>query len=181
MPKTSKRFPILVGFPIRIIATLLLFTVSRENAHEVYLFGNISCFTVMLVLTFIIGMGMAASSVSIYAILSDMADVDELITGINRPGTVSGMATFVRKIATGFSSTIIGLLLAMVGYDEIAANQGIRQSAVVQMGITHIYIWVPILFMALTIAFAVVFPMGRKEFEVIKKEIARRKGEELRS
>ncbi len=178
MPKTSKRFPILVGFPIRIIATLLLFTVSRENAHEVYLFGNISCFTVMLVLTFIIGMGMAASSVSIYAILSDMADVDELITGINRPGTVSGMATFVRKIATGFSSTIIGLLLAMVGYDEIAANRGIRQSAVVQMGITHIYIWVPILFMALTIAFAVVFPMGRKEFEVIKKEIARRKGED---
>ncbi len=178
MPKTSKRFPILVGFPVRIIATLLLFTVSRENAHEIYLFGNVSCFTVMLVLTFIIGIGMAASSVSIYAILSDMADVDELITGINRPGTVSGMATFIRKIATGFSSTIIGLLLAMIGYDEFAANSGMRQTDVVQMGITHIYIWVPILFMALTIAFAVVFPMGKKEFEVIKREIARRKGED---
>lgn len=178
MPRTSKRFPILIGFPVRIIATVLLFAVSKENAHEVILFGNIDCFTAMLVLTGIIGLGMAASSVSIYAILSDMADVDELITSINRPGTVSGMATFIRKIATGFSSTVIGFLLALIGYDEVAANAGLRQTAVVQSGIAHIYIWVPILFMALTIAFAVVFPMGCKEFNVVKKEIARRKGED---
>ena len=114
MPRTSKKFPILVGFPVRIIATIALLFFSYEG----------SPFTIILILSFIIGLGMAASSVSIYAILSDMADVDELITSISRPGIVSGMATFIRKIATGLSSTIIGLLLMMVGYDETTSDSG---------------------------------------------------------
>ena len=75
-------------------------------------------FGVILGLTFIIGLGMAGSSVTIYAILADMADVDELITSINRPGTCSGMATFIRKICAGLSVSVIGVLLAMVGYSE---------------------------------------------------------------
>jgi len=178
MPKTSKKFPILLGFPVRIVATLCLYFVSVNESYKVSAFGPFNLFQVMLVLSFIIGLGMAASSVSIYAILTDMADVDELITSLSRPGTVSGMATFIRKIATGLSSTIIGLLLAMVGYDEMVANAGGRQSASVISGITNIYIWVPIVFMAVTIVFTVLFPLKQREFEIIKKEIARRKGED---
>ena len=149
MPRTSKKFPILVGFPVRIIATIALLFFSYEG----------SPFTIILILSFIIGLGMAASSVSIYAILSDMADVDELITSISRPGIVSGMATFIRKIATGLSSTIIGLLLMMVGYDD-----------------TQLYVWAPIILMILAIIFAFIFPMNKREFDIVKKEIERRKG-----
>jgi len=178
MPRTSKKFPILLGFPIRIAATLALLLCSREYANEIMVAGPMSLFHVMLLLSFIIGLGMAASSVSIYAILADMSDVDELITSINRPGTVSGMATFIRQIATGLSSGVIGVLLAMVGYDEVAAKEGLPQVAAVQTGITQIYVWAPIILMAFTIVFAVLFPMNRKEFEIIKKEIARRKGED---
>jgi oligogalacturonide transporter len=133
-------------------------------------------FIIILALSFIIGLGMAASSTSIYAILSDMADVDELITSISRPGTCSGMATFIRKIATGLSSAIIGFMLAMIGYDEIAASSGLRQTASVQSGIAYIYIFVPVILMVLTILVALRFPLKQKEFEIIKKEIARRKG-----
>jgi oligogalacturonide transporter len=120
---------------------------------------------------------MSASSVSIYAILSDMADVDELITSISRPGTCSGMATFIRKIATGFSSALIGVLLAFAGYNEVIANEGARQSAATQQGIALIYVFAPIVLMVLTLFFAVRFPMGKKEFEIVKRDIARRKGE----
>lgn len=176
MPRTSKRTPILVGFPIRILATLALLFCSKEGAADIIVSGNISLFTVILILSFIIGIGMSASSVSIYAILSDMADVDELITSISRPGTVSGMATFIRKIATGFSASIIGVLLALVGYDEKLAIAGVRQTQSVQNGIANIYVWLPILLMVLTIVFAILFPMHEKEFAIIKKEIARRKG-----
>lgn len=168
MSKTSKKFPILVGFPVRILATIAMLFFSYEGAP----------FTVILVLSFIIGLGMAASSVSIYAILSDMADVDELITSISRPGIVSGMATFIRKIATGLSSTIIGLLLMMIGYDETLASEKMRQAASTQAGITQLYVWAPIILMALTIIFAVIFPMNKKEFDIVKKEIERRKGNE---
>ena len=168
MSKTSKRTPILVGFPVRIVATLALLFFSYEGAP----------FSVILGLSFVIGMGMAGSTVSIYAILSDMADVDELITTINRPGVCSGMATFIRKICTGLSSFIIGILLNMVGYDEVLAKHKMRQSAFTQSGIAYIYIFAPIVLMVLTILFASFFPFNGKEFEVIKKDIRRRKGEE---
>jgi oligogalacturonide transporter len=166
--RTSKKFPILVRFPVRIIATIALLFVSYEGAP----------FVIILILSFIIGLGMAASAISIYAILSDMADVDELITSMSRPATVSGMATFIRKIATGLSSTIIGICLTMIGYDESLASAKLRQAASTQMGITQLYVWLPIILMVLAIIFAVFFPMNKPEYDVIKKEIARRKGED---
>lgn len=168
MAKTSKQFPILVGFPVRIVATVGLLFFSHEGAN----------FVIILALSFVIGLGMAASSTTIYAILADLADVDELITSINRPGTCSAMATFVRKIATGLSTAIIGLMLAWVGYDEVAAKAGLRQAASVQQGIAYIYIIAPVVLMICTLVFTIIFPMKKKEFNVVKKEIARRKGED---
>ncbi len=168
MAKTDKKMPILIGFPVRIIATLAMLLFSHEGAN----------FTIILGLTFVIGLGMAGSSVTIYAILADMADVDELITSINRPGTCSGMATFIRKICAGLSVSVIGFLLAMVGYDETIASSGLRQAASTQSGIAYIYIFVPVILCIITIFITAKFPMNKKEFEIIRKEIARRKGED---
>lgn len=168
MAKTNKKMPILIGFPVRIIATLAMLLFSHEGAN----------FNIILGLTFIVGLGMAGSSVTIYAILADMADVDELITSINRPGTCSGMATFIRKICAGLSVSIIGVLLAMVGYDETIAAAAGRQAATTQTGIAYIYIFVPVLLCLVTMFFTARFPMNKKEFQVIRREIARRKGED---
>ena len=168
MAKTNKKMPILIGFPVRIVATLAMLLFSHEGAN----------FTVILALTFIIGLGMAGSSTTIYAILADMADVDELITSINRPGICSGMATFIRKICAGLSIFIIGLLLDLVGYDEVIAAAGGRQAAATQSGIAYIYIFVPIVFCLVTLYFTRRFPMNKAEFDVVRKEIARRKGED---
>lgn len=169
MAKTSKKLPLLLGFPIRIAATLALLFFSYDGAD----------FRVILALSFIIGLGMAGSSTTIYAILADMADVDMLITSLNRPGTCSAMATFIRKIATGLSSTIIGLLLGAVGYNEKLAAEGARQALSTQHGIAMIYIFAPIILMVLAIIFTVLFPMEKKEFAIIHKDIARRQGQDM--
>ena len=168
MARTSKKTPILIGFPVRIAATLAMLFFSHEGAS----------FPIILGLTFIIGLGMAGSSVTIYAILADMADVDELITSINRPGTCSGMATFIRKICAGLSVSIIGFLLSAVGYDEALAAAGTRQAAATQSGIAYIYIFVPILLCVITLFVTARFPMNREEFLIIRREVARRKGED---
>jgi oligogalacturonide transporter len=168
MPKTSKKFPLLFGSPLRIAATIAMLFFSHEGAN----------FTIILVLTFFIGFGMAGTSTSIYAILADMADVDELITSVNRPAVCSAMATFVRKIAQGLSSAVIGLLLAAVGYNEVIAAEGGRQAAATQSGIAYIYIFAPVILLVIAVIFAVLFPMNKKQFDVVKKEIARRKGED---
>ena len=168
MARTSKKFPVLIGTPVRILATIAMLFFSHEGAP----------FMAILALSFIIGLGMAGCSTSIYAILADMADVDELITTVNRPGICSGMATFVRKIATGFSSAIIGLLLAMVGYDEVAASAGLRQAASVQSGIAYIYVFAQLVLLAITLYFVIRYPMNKAEFDTVRREVARRKGED---
>ena len=168
MARTSKKFPILFGTPFRMVATFAMLFFSYEGAP----------FVVILALSFVIGLSMAGVSTSIYAILSDLVDVDELITSVSRPGICSGMATFTRKIAAGLSSAMIGVLLAMVGYDETLAASGLRQAAATQKGIAYIYVFAQIVLLALTLLFAFVFPVTKKEFDIIRREVARRRGED---
>ncbi|WP_029230702.1 MFS transporter [Butyrivibrio sp. VCB2006] len=168
MSHTSKKFTILVGAPIRLVGTLGLLFFSYEGANIIPI----------LVMTALIGFGNAATLSSIFAIMADMAEIDELITSIHRPGIVSGMATFARKISSGLSAAIIGFLLSAVGYDEVLANQGARQSLYTQHGIALIYIFVPALLISCLIIVGALFPLTGKEFAVVQKEIARRKGED---
>ena len=168
MSSTSKRTTILIGAPIRIIGTLGLLFFSYEGANLVPI----------LIMTALIGLGNAGTLSAIFAMMADMAEVDELITSIHRPGIVSGMATFARKISSGLSASAIGFLLSAVGYDSVLASQNIRQSAATQRGIAYIYIIVPAILIALLIITGIIFPITAKEFAIVQKEIARRKGED---
>jgi len=164
MAATSKRTTILIGAPIRIISTLGLLFCSNADGSIIP----------VIILAMGIGIGNAATLTSIFAILADMADVDELITGVSRPGIVSGMATFARKVSAGISAWLIGLLIDIVGYDGKLAIQTQATSE----GIKYIFIFMPVILVAALFIFGYIFPMGKKEFDVIKKEVARRKGEE---
>jgi oligogalacturonide transporter len=168
MAKTSKKTTLLIGAPIRIISTLGLLFFSYEGAPIV----------AILVLTAGIGIGNAATLTSIFAIMADMADVDELITSISRPGIVSGMATFARKVSAGVSLGLIGLLLSLVGYDSKLASTGQMQSDFTRHGIALIFIMLPVILVGLLFLFGRAFPMKQYEFSLVKKEIARRKGED---
>ena len=168
MARTSKKMTILIGAPIRFIGIAGMLFFSYEHAPILPI----------LILAAIVGFGNAACLTAIFAIMADMADVDELITSIRRPGTVSGMATFIRKISSGVSAASISFLLAAVGYDEVIANAGGRQSAFTQHSIGLIFVIAPALLTALLLLCDIFFPMTQKEFNVIQKEIARRKGED---
>ena len=168
MARTSKKLTILAGAPIRLVGILGMLAFSYEGANIIP----------VLCMTALIGFGNAASLTAIFAIMADMADVDELITSIRRPGTVSGMATFIRKISSGLSASAIGFMLAAVGYDEVIANSGGRQALATQKGIGLIFSIAPAVLTALLILTAFFFPMTAKEFNIVQKEVARRKGED---
>ncbi|MBR0163985.1 MAG: MFS transporter [Lachnospiraceae bacterium] len=168
MSRTSKKTTILIGAPLRFIGIAGMIFFAYEGAPVVPI----------LVLAAVVGFGNAASLTAIFAIMADMADVDELITSIRRPGTVSGMATFIRKISSGLSAASIGFLLAAVGYDEVIANAGGRQSAFTQRSIALIFVIAPALLTALLFVCDIFFPITKKEYDVVQKEIARRKGED---
>ena len=168
MAKTSKRTTILIGAPIRILCTLGLIPFSYEGA---------SIFPILLMAVGI-GIGNAATLTSIFAIMADMPDVDELVSSVHRPGIVSGMSTFARKVSSGLSAGAIGLLLSLVGYNEKLASEGMRQTAATNTGISVIFILAPVILVCLLFYFGYRFPIKQKEFEVVKKEIRRRRGED---
>ena len=169
MSKHSKKMAILIGGPFRLVGILGLYFFSHEGAALVPI----------LVLAAFVGFGNAGSLTGIFAIMADMTDVDELITSIRRPGIVSSMATFVRKVSSGISAALIGFLLAAVGYDEVLASSGLRQAASTQRGIALIFVLAPGILTALLIVVDVFFPVTKKEFSLVQREIARRKGEEV--
>ena len=166
MSKTSKKLAIVIAAPVRLAGVLGLLAFSHHGAPLIPI----------LALAALIGLGNAGSLTGIFAIMADMTDVDELITSIRRPGIVSSMATFIRKIASGFSVTIIGAMLAAVNYSETLANAGLEQSAATQHGIGVCFVLAPAIMSVLLLICAVLFPVTDKEFKLVQKEIARRKG-----
>lgn len=167
MSHSSKKMTIMIGAPVRLAGILGMLAVSHEGAGLVPI----------LAFTALVGLGNAGCLTGIFAIMADMTDVDELITSIRRPGIVSSMATFIRKISSGLSAAAIGFLLAAVGYDEIAANAGIRQSAATQHGIAMVFVFAPAVLTLLLIIANLFFPITKKEFQTVQDDIARRKGE----
>ena len=65
-----------------------------------------------------------------------------------------------------------------MGYDEVLAKSGMRQAAFTQRGIALIFVLAPAILTILLILVDVIFPMTGKEFSLVQKEIARRKGED---
>ena len=168
MSRTSKRNAIMIGAPIRLAGIVGLILFSHEGASMVP----------VLFLTALVGFGNAGCLTGIFAVMADMTDVDELITSVRRPGVVSSMATFIRKVSSGVSAAVIGFLLAAVGYDEVLANAGVRQSAFTQRGIALIFILAPAILTVLLIVVNIRFPITGKEFGMVQRDIARHKGEE---
>ena len=168
MSRTSKKQAIMIGAPIRLIGIAGLYFFSHEGASLIPI----------LCLTALVGFGNAGSLTGIFAVMADMTDVDELITSVRRPGVVSSMATFIRKVSSGLSAALIGFLLAAVGYDEVLASSGVRQSVFTQRGIALIFILAPAILTVLLIVVNVFFPITGKEFDIVQKDIARRRGAE---
>ncbi len=167
MRKTSKKTAIVIASPVRLAGVLGLIGFSHSGV----------ALAPVLALAALIGLGNAGSLTGIFAIMADMTDVDELITSIRRPGIVASMATFSRKIAGGLSSAMIGFMLSIVHYDEALANAGLAQSAATQHGIGVCFIMAPAVLTLLTLIVAIIFPMTSREFDLVQKEVARRKGE----
>ncbi len=162
LKKHSKKVPAWIGFPIQIVATLAMFFFAYEGA---------SIWPIVF-LSFLLGFGTAAGTVVSFAILADMADVDELITSQRRAGTYSGMATFSRKIANGIALGLVGVLLTIIGYNgELDV-----QAPLTVMGLRLMFIVLPVIFVLFALFFVYKYPVSVRGFAVLREEIDRRKG-----
>ena len=157
LKRHSKKLPAWIGFPIQAVASLAMLFFAYEGAPMIP----------VVVLSFLIGFGTAAGTVTAFSILADMADVDELITTKRRAGLYSGMATFARKVANGIALGLIGLALFLIGYDGSLDVQ----APLAREGIKYMFILMPVVFIAFTLFFVKKYPLTQEGFDVLQKAI----------
>lgn len=104
-----------------------------------------------------IGIGMAGVVYAPWAMLPDVIEVDELVTGRRREGIFAGMMTFLRKISGALAVSAIGWTLAATHY---VPNHPQPPSALLSirllMGVA------PVLLLALAFFFASKYPITAK-------------------
>lgn len=161
--RTSKKSSMIIGLIIWGIAMSMawFFPANIPNTY-LYLYA------------LVLGMGTSAVAILPWAMLPDISDVDELMTGKRREGVYAGFFTFIRKISSGLALAILPLSLWFVDYD---VKLDVQAEPAVFM-IRVLFSIVPIFFIIVTVYFTTKFPLNSHTHAVCMNEIRRRKGEE---
>jgi len=135
------------------------------------LLGPGSSVILVVLLCVLLGAGLSAASMTPWAMLPSITDVDELITGKNRVGLYAGTMTLFRKMVQGvLAMPLIGWFLDGIGYQP-----GVEQSPLAQEGIRYFFALGPLAFILVGIGISLLFPITPETHKVLKREIQRRR------
>lgn len=88
-------------------------------------------------------LGLGVFSTVSWALITDVIDYSEIKNGIREDGSVYALYSFARKLGQAASSGLSGGLLTLIGYDTLAAQQGLGQTQEVKEGLFDISVLVP--------------------------------------
>lgn len=168
--KRGKHFPLIVGMPVWILASISFVFINTET-H----------IAVLLILAALIAVGSSAGNLSTWSMLTDVFDVDELITGQRREGIYSGFTTFTRKFASGVAVMLLGVGLKAMGFDQNEYNllkstennfdPSVYASSNIVKGIRLMFVIIPIVLLLITFIFALRYKLNNKRFDSLVKGI----------
>ncbi len=138
------------------------------------------CLTMALL---VVGCGMSGIQILPYASIPDIVELDEYTYGIRREGAYYGVQSFIYKLSNGVALALVSLLLQLFQYRETpfldeATGEVVYtyiQSQTAQDAVRIIFCTLPVAIFILSIVCAYKANMGRDRFNVIKKELAKRK------
>ena len=105
--------------------------------------------------------GMGFFNTIIWAMITDVIDDAEVRNGVREDGTIYSVYSFARKLGQAFSSGLVGALLGIIGYSEATAFD-----PAVTRGIFNMACIAPIIgFVAIVLALAFLYPLGKKKVE----------------
>jgi GPH family glycoside/pentoside/hexuronide:cation symporter len=103
------------------------------------------------------GIGGAGLMATLFAMVADTIEYGQWKTGIRVEGTLYAATTFGAKIGAGIGGVIATTILGMAGYNGLLAEQG---PAAIK-AITSIYIYAPIVFLAIVPILYVVYKLDK--------------------
>lgn len=169
--RKGKAFPLYIGLPAWILTMLAFIPVNTQT--PVFVFCAFAAF---------IALGSSSGNLSTWSMLTDIYDVDEVITGKRREGIYSGITTFLRKISSGAAVLILGVGLKTLGFDQNQYNL-LKATAAdfdptaytktdVVFGIKWMFIVVPIVLMSVCLFFAIRNRINNRRFDAVQTAIS---------
>ncbi|MDR2743351.1 MAG: MFS transporter [Treponema sp.] len=117
------------------------------------------------------GIGTAAFWTVFYSISYDLVEVDELINGARREGTITAVPQFIQKFGAAVGVWLAGIFLTFYKYDSLSS----LQSEATVKGIESIGTIIPAVFLAFSIAGLLLYPVTRKRFEKLLAALAKKR------
>lgn len=129
---------------------------------------------VFIALIFGAMIGMNFFNMQCFALVTDVIDDKEVLTGHRDDGTIYGIYSFSRKIGQALAGGMSGWALALIGYNELAA----AQTQQVARGIYNISTFFPgIVYLLAAAVLFFIYPLGRKRVESNAAELEKRHGD----
>lgn len=164
--KKGKVFPLFIGLPLWILTSLIFIFVNTNTP-----------LIVLCILSILIAVGSSAGNLSTWSMLTDIFDIDEIMTSKRREGLYSGVTTFLRKFASGVAILILGLGLKGLGFDKDKYNL-IKSTAQnfnpaeyasgrLVLGVKWMFIAIPIFLCLICLVFAFLNKVNKRRFDAV--------------
>jgi GPH family glycoside/pentoside/hexuronide:cation symporter len=157
---------------VAVAATAVVLLMATLLVGEGRLFGT--GHVVPLIIGSVIG-GMFASAVWVIppSMVADVADTDELKTGLRREGIYFGISNFGEKIAAGGALLLSGTLLSLFGKLSHGNAPAGAPAAIPYLGI--LYGAVPAVLLMVSLIFLIPYRLNRRAVHDIQRQLAARR------
>ncbi len=124
----------------------------------------------VLIVAVLLGLGMGISYAIPWAMLPEVVDVDEVVSGQRQEGVYAGIMTFLRQVSSSLAVFSIGAALQFSGYNADLAIQPPTAVNAIRLVTTVI----PIFLIALGLGSCWLFPITRENFALIRAYLDKR-------
>lgn len=147
-------FVVLIGAPIlakkislekMIRYSLLLGSAMFGGLFVMHLVMEVHAFVHMIISSLALSFAMVSIQMQ-RGLVAEAIDYNELVTGKRTEGSIYGTFNLARRIGQTVGNSAAVLALSWIGYDSIAAAQGLAQSASTLTGIKVLCVLVPAIF-----------------------------------
>lgn len=147
-------FVVLIGAPIlakkislekMIRYSLLLGSAMFGGLFVMHLVMDVPAFVHMVVSSLALSFAMVSIQMQ-WGLVAEAIDYNELVTGKRTEGSIYGTFNLARRIGQTVGNSAAVLALGWIGYDSVAAAQGLAQSASTLTGIKVLCVLVPAIF-----------------------------------
>lgn len=118
------------------------------------------------------GLGFSAQWICPHAMIPDVIEYDELLTGERREGIFYGVWSLSGKISGAFAMALSGWVLEWCGYVE-----NVEQTQTALAGIRVLFALLPVICLGISIPMLIRYPIDRKTHAKVMEELKNRRGE----